>query len=161
MKTITFLFAAAILFLSIKIWGLDQDSSLLNIRLKKAREEIRAIVLKQNSLSVYRDEPALPLDQCYLQVYNDIKEIAAYYDEICDVKIVGAKELVAIKEFSKPSGYEGIRYLDVLSRFTLSEKTGHSLLCMFYGLSQAGPMEILGVDMEKNIVTLTMRLYGI
>jgi hypothetical protein len=160
MKTITFLFAAAILVLSIKIWGLNQDTSLLNSRLNRTREEINAIILKEKGLAVYKNEAALPLDQYSLQVYNDIKEIAAYYNEACEVKIAGAKDLTALKDLFKPSVYEGIKYFDILCRFSLNERTGGSLLRMFCSLGQAGPMEILEVYLEKNTVVLIMRLYG-
>jgi len=160
MKAITFLCIAAILVLSIRIWGLNQDTILINSRLNKVQGEIHTIILKEKGLAVYKDEAALPLDQYYLQVYNDIKEIAAYYDETCEVKTVGAKDLTAVKDLFKPSVYEGIKYFDVFCRFSLSERTGDSLLRMFCGLSQAGPMEILEVDLEKNTVVLIMRLYG-
>lgn len=155
-----FLFIAAILVLSIRIWGLNQDTILINSRLNEVQGEVHAIILKEKGLAVYKDETALPLDQYYLQVYNDIKEIAAYYNEACEVKIAGAKDLTALKDLFKPSVYEGIKYFDILCRFSLSERTGDSLLRMFCGLNQAGPMEILEVCLKKNTVVLIMRLYG-
>lgn len=149
-----------VLFLSIKIWGLGQDSRLLNTRIKKTRQEIHAIGLREKSLADYKDETPLPLSELYLDVFNGIKEIAGYYNEPCEVKVLGGRDLTNIGEFFKASAYEGIRYVDISCRFNLNAETAASLLRMFYGLKNSRPMEILDVNMQKDKAVLTMRLYG-
>jgi hypothetical protein len=160
MKTITFFFAGSILVLSIKIWGLGQDTRLLNTQIIKARHEIHAIGEKEKSLVGYKDEVPVPLGEFYLDVFNTLKDIAGYYNEACEVKILGGKDFTDTREFFKASVYEGIRYVDILCRFNLREETATSLLYMFYGLERTAPLEILEVNVGKNKVILTMRLYG-
>ena len=108
----------------------------------------------------YKSQNPLSLDKFYLEVFSDIKELSSYYRAVSEIKIIGAKDLVNTQEFFKESQYMGIRYVDVLCRLDLKNQSDTYLFDMFYKMLKSRSIEILEVSLEKNILNLTMRLYG-
>jgi len=160
MRTITFLFVIIILVLSVLLWNFTLDTCFLSRQAKKTRERITAVKQDQDALLKYKSQAALPLEKFYLEVFNDIKELSSYYRAASEVKIIEAKELVNIQTFFKESQYKGIRYVDVLCRFDLKNQPDMYLFDMLYKILKSRPIEVLEVSLEKNILNLTMRLYG-
>lgn len=108
----------------------------------------------------YKSQAPLSLEKFYLEVFNDIKELSSYYRAASEVKIIEAKDLVNIQDFFKESRYKGIRYVDVLCRFDFRGQSDTYLFDMLYKMLKFRPIEVLEVSLEKNILNLTMRLYG-
>ena len=112
------------------------------------------------SLDKYKDEQAIILDKFYPEVFNDIKEICSYYHADSQVKIIGAKDLVNTREFFKPSQYKGIRYVDILCQVDLKNQPDTYIFAAFCKMAKSRPIEISELNLEKNILNVTMRLYG-
>jgi len=160
MRIITFIFVIIILVLSVLLWNLTLDTRFLSGQIKKAAERIAVVKREQGSLLKYKSQSALALEKFYLEVFNDIKEISFYYRGACEVKIIEAKDLVNIGDFFKESQYKGIKYVDLLCRFDLKNHPDAYLFDTLYKMLKSRPIEVLEVSLEKNILSLTMRLYG-
>jgi hypothetical protein len=160
MRIITFLSIAVILVLSVLLWNLALDTRFLSGQLKSTAGRIGAIKQEKDSLLKYKNQEALPLEKFYLEVFNDIKELSFYYRTASEVKIIDAKDRVDIQTFFKESRYRGIKQIDVLCRFDLRDKPDTYLFGSLCKMLKSRPIEILEVGIEKDILNLTIRLYG-
>ena len=160
MRIITFIFVIVTLALSVLTWNIVLDTRLLSGQVKKAKDEISAVKLEKDALLKYKSQIPLSLDKFYLEVFSDIKELSSYYRAVSEIKIIGSKDLVNTQEFFKESQYMGIRYIDVLCRLDLKNQPDTYLFDMFYKMLKSRSIEVLEVSLEKNILNLTMRLYG-
>lgn len=160
MRIITFLFVIVTLVLSVLVWNFTSDTRFLSGQAKNTTGRISAVKQEQDALLKYKSQTPLSLDKFYLEVFSDIKELSSYYRAVSEIKIIGAKDLMSIKEFFKESQYMGIRYVDVLCRLDLKNQPDTYLFDMFYKMLKSRPIEVLEVSLEKNILNLTMRLYG-
>jgi hypothetical protein len=160
MRIITCFFLFLTLAVSFGIWTTTSNTHLLDSRIEKAAEEITAMNQESMGLDKYKDEQAIMLDKFYPEVFNDINEISSYYHADSEVKIIAAKDLVNTREFFKPSQYKGINYVDILCQVDLKDQPDTYLFVAFYKMAQSMPIEILGLNLEKNILSVTMRLYG-
>ena len=136
------------------------DTRLLSVQVKKAKNEISAVKLEKDALLKYKSQTPLSLDKFYLEVFSDIKELSSYYRAVSEIKIIGSKDLVNTQEFFKESQYKGIRYVDVLCLLDLKNQPDTYLFDMLYKMLKSRSIEVLEVSLEKNILNLTMRLYG-
>ena len=136
------------------------DTGFLSVQVKKATGRITALKREQDTLPKYKSQASLSLEKFYLEVFNDIKEFSSYYRAASEVKIIGAKDLVNIGDFFKESQYKGIKYVDLLCRFDLKNQPDTYLFDTLYKMLKSRPVEVLEVNLEKNILSLTMRLYG-
>ena len=136
------------------------DTRLLSGQIKKAKDEITAVKQEKDTLLKYKSQTPLSLDKFYLEVFSDIKELSSYYRAVSEIKIIGSKDLVNTQEFFKESQYKGIRHVDVLCQLDLKNQPDTYLFDMFYKMLKSKPIEVLEVRLEKNILNLTMRLYG-
>lgn len=160
MRIITFIFVIASLAISIWTWNITQDTRFLNGQVKKAKDEISVVKQESDGLLKYKNQTAFSLDKFYLEVFNDIKEISSYYHAASEIKIIGSKDLVNTQEFFKEFQYKGIRYVDLLCQLDLKDQLGMYLFDTLYKILKSRPIEVLEVRLEKNILNLTMRLYG-
>jgi len=160
MRTITFLFVIVTLALSLLVWNITLDTRLLSGRIKKAKDKISAVKQEKDALFKYKSQTPLSLDKFYLEVFNDIKELSSYYHVASEIKIIGSKDLVNTQEFFKESQYKGIRYVDVLCQLDLKNQLDTYLFDTLCKMLKSRPIEVLEVRLEKNILNLTMRLYG-
>ena len=160
MRIITFLFVIVTLALSVLVWNIVLDTRLLSGQVKKAKDEISAVKQEQDALLKYKSQTPLSLDNFYLEVFSDIKELSSYYRAVSEIKIIGSKDLVNTQEFFKESQYKGIRYVDVLCQLDLKNQPDTYLFDMLYKMLKSRPIEVLEIRLEKNILNLTMRLYG-
>ena len=160
MRIITFLFVIVTLILSALVWNFALDTSELSGQIKKNRERASAVKQEQDGLLKYKNQNPLSLEKFYLEVFSGIKEFSFYYHAASEIKIIGAKDLVSIKDFFKESQYKGIRYVDVLCRLDLKNQPDTYLFDMLYKMLKSRSIEVLEVSLEKNILNLTMRLYG-
>jgi len=160
MRTITYLILLAALVASICAWQLSRDTREINDRIRKIKEEIAMINLEFKDLAKYKEGSCLSLSEFYPKVFNKIKEMCAYYNAACEVKLSTSKDLTNTEEFFRASQYQGIRYVDLLCAVSLREPLETYLLNMFYEIAKDNPIEMLDVKIEKNTVNLTMRLYG-
>lgn len=160
MRIITFLFVIVTLVLSALVWNFTSDTRFLSGQAKNTAGRISAVKQQQDALLKYKNQTPLSLDKFYLEVFSDIKELSSYYRAASEIKIIGSKDLVNTQEFFKESQYMGIRYVDVLCRLDLKNQSDTYLFDMFYKMLKSRSIEILDVSLEKNILNLTMRLYG-
>lgn len=160
MRIITCFFLFLALAVSFGIWKITWNTQLLNIRIEKAEEEISMLSQESKALEKYKDEPSLSLDKSYPGVFSGIKEICSYYHADSEVKIIEAKDFVNTREFFKSSQYQGIRYVDILCQVDFKNQPDTYLFDTLYKMLKSGPLEILELNLEKNILNLTMRLYG-
>ena len=161
MRIITFLFWILISVLLVLLCNHDADTRVLNDGIKRTTAAISAVRKEQDVLSRYQSEKSLSLEKLYLQLFNRAKEISFYYRLGCEVKILGAKDLVNIREFFKESQYKGISCVDVLCRVELKKQQDVYLLNAFYKMFKSMPVDVLEARLEKNTLNLTLRLYGI
>lgn len=136
------------------------DTRFLSRQAKNTSERISAVKQEKDALLKYKSQASLPLEKFYLEVFNDIKELSFYYRAASEVKIIEAKELVNIQTFFKESQYKGIKYVDVLCRVDLKNQFDTYLFDTLYKMLKDRPIEVLEASLEKNILNLTMRLYG-
>lgn len=160
MRIITLLFVIVTLALSVLVWNIVLDTRLLSGQVKKAKNEIGAVKREQDVLLKYKSQTPLSLDNFYLEVFSDIKELSSYYRAVSEIKIIGSKDLVNTREFFKESQYKGIKYVDVLCQLDFRGQPDIYLFDMLYKMLKPRPVEVLEVSLEKNILNLTMRLYG-
>jgi len=160
MRITTFLFVIVILALSILVWHFTSDNRFLSRQAKNTVERTSAVKQEKDALLKYKSQASLPLEKFYLEVFNDIKELSSYYRAASEVKIVEAKDLVNIQDFFKESQYRGIRCVDVVCRFDLKNQPDTYLFDTLYKMLKSRPIEVLEARLEKNILNLTMRLYG-
>lgn len=161
MKILTFIFIILTLALPLWISKLNLDMRLLQEEVNAAKDEISRIKQEGNSLLKYKNKTALSLDKFYLEVFNEIKELSSYYSAVSEVKIIDSKDLVNTREFFKESPHRGIKYVDLLCRIDLKDQPDTDyLLERLYKMLSSKPIEILEVRIEKNILNLTMRLFG-
>ena len=160
MRIITSFFVIKILVLLVLVWNFTLDTRFLSGQARNAVERTSAVKKEKDSLLKYKSQATFPLEKFYLEVFDDIKEISSYYHTASEVKIVEAKDLENIQDFFKESQYKGIRYVDVICRFDLRSRTDTYLLDTFYTMLRSRPIDVLEVNLEKNILNLTMRLYG-
>ncbi len=161
MRIITFLFGILISALLVLLCNLAADTRVLNDGIKRTTAAISAVRKEQDALSRYQSEKPLPLEKLYLELFNRAKEVSFYYRLGCEVKILGAKDLVNIQEFFKESQYKGISYADILCRVELKKQQDVYLLNAFYKMFKSMPVDVLEARLEKNTLNLTLRLYGI
>jgi len=160
MRIITFIFVIVILALSVLVWNFTLDSRFISGQAKNTAGRISAVKQEQGTLLKYKSQTPLSLDKFYLEVFSDIKELSSYYHAASEIKIIGAKDLVNIQDFFKESRYKGIRYVDLLCQLDLKNQPDPYLFDMLYKMLKSRPIEILEASLEKNILNLTMRLYG-
>ncbi len=160
MRIITFIFVIVTLILSVLVWNFTSDARFLSGQAKNTAERISAVKQEQDTLLKYKSQTPLSLDKFYLEVFSDIKEISSYYRAASEIKIIGSKDLVNTQEFFKESQYMGIRYVDVLCRLDLKNQPDTYLFDALYKMLKSRSIEVLEVSLEKNILNLTMRLYG-
>jgi len=160
MKRITLIFVITLLALIVLLWNLVSDTRTLNSGIKSAIDEISQVKKEETTLLKYKSEKPLPLEKFYLEVFNDIKEISFYYRVPCEVKIIGAKDLVGIRSFFKESQYKGIKHVDLLCSFDLRKQRDTYSLDALYRMLKSRPLDVLDVSLEKSILNITMRLYG-
>ena len=160
MKIVIAIILAITLAVSFGIWKLTSDTRLLNSRVNATEKVIAAIRVEARDLNKYKDEEGLPLDKFYFELFNDIKEISFYYHASSEIKVPGAKDLVNIADFFKPSQYKGIRCVDVSCRIDLKDLSDTYLFEALYKIIRNKPIDILDVEIEKGAVNLTIRLYG-
>ncbi len=160
MKRITLIFVVTLLALMVLLWNLASEINTINRGIKNAVSEISQIKKEQATLVKYKSEKPLSLEKFYLEVFNDIKELSFYYRAPCEVKIIGAKDLVNIRNFFKESQYKGAKYVDLACSFDLRKQRNSYLLDALYKMLKSKPLDVLDVSIEKGIVTVTMRLYG-
>jgi hypothetical protein len=160
MKKITLIFVITLLALIVLLWNFVSDTRTLNRGIKSAADEISQIKKEQGTLVKFKSGKPLTLEKFYLEVFNDMKELSFYYRVPCEVKIIGAKDLVGIRNFFKESQYKGIKYVDLLSSFDLRKQRDTYLLDAFYKMLKSRPLDVLDVSVEKGIVSITLRLYG-
>lgn len=161
MRIITFISVTVTLILSVWIWNIASDTRTLSLEIKKAKEEISAIKQEKESLLKYKSQLPSYLEKFYLKVFGDIKEVCSYYRVPCELTIVNAKDFVNTREFFKESRYKGIGYIDVSCRVDFKDKLNPYLLDMLSGILKSAPIEMLEAKLDKNILNLTLRLYGI
>jgi len=161
MKMIICIFLVISLAASFGIWKLASNTRLCTSQIKNAEGIIAGLKLESKNLDKYKCEKSLPLDKFYLQVFNDLKEISFYYHASSEIKVLEAKDLVATEDFFKPSQYEGIRYVDILCRIDLKNSHNLYLFEMLYKIIKNKPIEILEVEVGKDTLNVTMRLYGL
>ena len=160
MKRITLIFVITLLALIVLLWNLVSDTRTLNSGIKSAVDEISQVKKEQATLLKYKSEKPLPLEKFYLEVFNDIKEISFYYRVPSEVKIIGAKDLIGIRNFFKESQYKGIKYVDLSCSFDLRKQRNTYLLDALHKMLKSRPLDVLDVSVEKGIVSITLRLYG-
>lgn len=160
MRIITFIFVIVTLALSVLVWNFTLDSKFLSRQAKNTAGRISAVKQEQDTLLKYKSQGALSLDKFYLEVFNDIKELSSYYRAASEIKIIGSRDLVNTREFFKESRYKGIRYVDLLCQLDLKNQPDPYLFDMLYKMLKSRPIEVLEASLEKNILNLTMRLYG-
>ena len=160
MRIVTSILIAISIVLSIGIWKLTSDTRSFNNRIKNAEKEIALLKAQITDLDKYKYEKGISLDKFYLEVFNDIKEVSFYYRASSEIKIPEAKDLVSLLRFFKPSQYRGIRCVDVLCRIDLKDLSGTYIFEMLYKIIKNRPIDILDVEIEKDVLSLTMRLYG-
>ena len=160
MRTITCIFLVISLIVSFGIWKLTSNTHILTSRIRNTEKEISALKVESKNLAKYKDEQALSLDKFYLEVFNDIKELSFYYHADSEIKVLEARDLVNTQEFFKPSRYKEIKYVDILCRICLKDSLDMYLFEMLYKIIKNKPIEILEVRIEKDVLNLTMRLYG-
>ncbi len=161
MKRITLIFVVTLSALMVLLWNLASEINTINRGVKNAVSEISQIKKEQATLVKYKSEKPLSLEKFYLEVFNDIKELSFYYRAPCEVKVIGAKDLVNIRNFFKESQYKGIKQVDLSCSFDLKKQRNAYLLDALYKMLKSKPLDVLDVSIEKGIVTVTMRLYGI
>jgi len=160
MKRITLIFVMTLLALIVLLWNLVLDARTLNSGIKNAVDEISQVKKEETTLLKYKSEKPLPLEKFYLEVFNDIKELSFYYRVPCEIKIIGARDLVGIRSFFKESQYKGIKHVDLLCSFDLRKQRDTYLLDALYKMLKSRPLDVLDVSLEKSILNITMRLYG-
>lgn len=161
MKTITIFLIIASIVLSLMAWNLFQEKSLINNRIIKASEEIILLNLEYKGLSRYKDKAPIALTRLYLDIFNNIKEISRYCNTVSAMKIPGALDRANIEHFFKASAYKGIRYVDVLYEVNYKDALDEHLLGMLYEMIKLKAVSISGVTLEKDKLTLNLRLYGL
>lgn len=143
------------------LWNLASEIGTFNRGIKNAVSEISQIKKEQATLVKHKNEKPLSLEKFYLEVFNDIKELSFYYRAPCEVKVIGAKDLVSIRNFFKESQYKGIKQVDLSCSFDLKKQRNAYLLDALYKMLKSKPLDVLDVSIEKGIFTITMRLYGV
>lgn len=133
---------------------------MLSAEMQKTKDGISAIKQEKDSLLKYKSLPPNSLEKFYLKVFSDIKEVCSYYRVGCELTIIDSKDFVNTREFFRESQYKGIRYVDVFCRVDLKDRLNSYLFDMLSRLLKSAPIEILEVKLEKNILNLTLRLYG-
>jgi len=161
MRTITIFLIIVSIALSLMAWNSFQKKSLINNRIRKANEEIALLNLEYKGLKQYKDKAPIALTRLYLDIFNSIKEISGYCNTVSAIKIPGVNDAANIEQSFKDSAYKGIRYVDVLCEVTFKDALDEHFLPMFYEMINLKAVSILGVNLEKDKLTLTMRLYGL
>jgi len=160
MKRITLIFVITLLALIVLLWNLVSDTRTFNSGIKSAVDEISQVKREEVTLLKYKSEKPLSLEKFYLEVFNDIKELSFYYRAPSEVKIIGAKDLIGIRNFFKEYQYKGIKYVDLLCSLDLRKQRDTYLLDALYKMLKSKPLDVLDVSLEKSILNITMRLYG-
>ena len=161
MRKITCLFLFSAFVVSFEIWKISLNTHLVKSRIEMAEKEVVMIAQESKGLDRYKDEQGISLERFYPEVFSDIKEICSYYHADSEIKIIGAKDFVNTGESFKESQYKGVRYLDILAQVDLKGQPDTYLIVVFCNLTKARPIEILGLNLEKDMLNLTLRLYGI
>ena len=160
MRIITCLFLILALAVSFGIWKISLNTHLLNSRIEMAEKEVSRIEQGSNGLDKYKDAQGISLEKFYPEVFSDIKEISSYYRADSEIKIIGAKDFVNTEEFFKESQYKGVRYADISVHVDLKAQPDAYLIAVLCKLAKIRPIEILGLNLEKDMLNLTLRLYG-
>jgi len=160
MRIITFVFVIATLALLLLLWNFTLDTNEISGKARNAAGRLSAVKQEQGTLLKYKSQAPLPLEKFYLEVFSDIKEVSSYYRAASEVKMIGAKDLVNTQEFFKESRYKGIRYVDLSCWIDFRDQPDTYLFDMLYKMLKSRPIDVLEARLEKNILNLTMRLYG-
>jgi hypothetical protein len=160
MKRIILIFVITLIALMVLLWNLASGINTINRGINNAVSEISQIKKEQATLVKHKSEKPLSLEKFYLEVFNDIKEFSFYYRAPCEVKVIGAKDLVNIRNFFKESQYKGVKYIDLICSFDLKKQRNAYLLDALYKMLKSKPLDVSGVSIEKGIVTVIVRLYG-
>ncbi|HAH20148.1 MAG TPA: hypothetical protein DCL49_04495 [Candidatus Omnitrophica bacterium] len=135
------------------------------VRMTSELRNVKSDIVKYNAelaaIDSYKNAPAKPLTIFYVEILNKVKSLAGYYEAIGNVQIVGAKDLVNIEQFFKDSVFHGVKYVDVLCRVDFKGRADGMVFDYFYEIQESNPVEIIGVKIEKTVVNIQMRLYGV
>lgn len=160
MRIITCLFLFLVLAVSFGIWKISLHTHLVNSRIEMAEEEVKRTAQESKGLDTYKDEQGLPLEKFYPEVFGDIKHICSYYQADSEIKIIGAKDFVNTKEYFKESQYKGVKYVDILAQINLKGQPDAYLITVLCKMMKVRPIEIVGLKLEKDMLNVTLRLYG-
>ncbi|MDD4183743.1 MAG: hypothetical protein PHT53_08025 [Candidatus Omnitrophica bacterium] len=142
------------------IWKAFSDTKEVYGRIRGLEKELSAISEETKALDRYTSEAAGRLEELYAETFCDIKEICAYYHADCEIKISGEKDLVNIRDFFKASKYKGIHYIDILARVDLKNQPDVYAVSVIYNALKTRPVEIQKLNLEKDVLSLSLRLYG-
>jgi hypothetical protein len=160
MRIIICFFLVLVSWLCSGIWKTSLDTKEVYSRTKGLEKELSIISGEIKSLNKYKNEGAGRLEKLYQQIFYDLKEISAYYHADCEIKIPGEKDLVNIRDFFKASQYKGIDCIDILARVDLKNQPDLYALSVMYNALKVKPVEILKLNLEKDLLSLSLRLYG-
>lgn len=160
MKIIVCFFLILGLAVSFRTWKTSLDTQLLNSRIEEAQREAGELARELEGLEEYREEKGTSLEKLYLEVFGDIKHICSYYHADSEVRIAGAEDLVNTQEFFGESQYKGINYVELQVQVDLKGQPDTHLINLLCNMAKSRPIEISQLNLEKNILNLTMRLYG-
>jgi len=161
MRIIICFFLVLISWLCSGIWKTSLETKEVYNRTKGLENELSLISGEIKSLDRYKNEDVLPLEELYQRIFCDLKEISSYYHADCEVKISGGKDFVNIRDFFKASKYKGVRCIDILVRADLKNQPVTYLVSVLCKQLKSYPIEILKLNLEKNMFNLTLRLYGV
>jgi hypothetical protein len=160
MKIIICFFLVLASWLCSGIWKTSLERQQVYSRIKTLEKELSVISKETKSLDKYISEDSSRLEELYLEIFCDIKEICAYYRADCEIKILGEKDLVNIQDFFKESKYKGVHYIDILAQVNLKIQPDTYIISVLYNALKTMPVEILRLNLEKDALSLTLRLYG-
>ena len=160
MRIIIGFFLILALAVSFKTWKTSLDTRFINSCIEEANKELDKTAQELNRLETCKEEEGAFLEELYLEVFGQIQEISSYYHADSKVSIAEAKNLVNTREFFRPSDYKGVNFLDLQVRVDLKSQPDKHLISLLSNMAGSRPVEILEINLEKDILSLIMRLYG-
>lgn len=148
-------------FISVQMVQLFGKTAQLAADLRLANSEITKYDAELKKIAGYKESKGEVLTKLYVEILNKVKAVAGYYEATGEVQISGAQDLVNIEQFSKDSIFHGVKYMDVVCRVDFKGKSDSSVFDYFYEIQKNNPVDILGIKIEKTVVNIQMRLYGV
>lgn len=148
-------------FISVQTVQLFGKTAQLAAELRAANSEIAKYDAELKKIIRYKESKGEALTKLYVEVLNKVKAVAGYYEATGGVQISGGQDLVNIEQFSKDSVFLGVKYLDVVCNVDFKGKSDSSVFDYFYEIQKNNPVDILGVKIERTVVNIQMRLYGV